>query len=298
MTMIGMLTSVAVGVAVAGIFWWFWPEVLIPSPEAGERGRRRKEALGRIPWYGFIEPLVRAISMHLAAVPIDRLRPVLEKRLIEAGRPLGLNANELIAVSLLSAIGGLGVGGLACELMGRRTGAGVIVGAVVGIVFPLFKLDDIGRQRQLIICRNLSHAIDLAALSMKAGLDFPGALREVTSQLNADNPLRFEFGFLLQKLSLGWSRQAAVEAFGERIPTAPVRQFVGAITQAEKRGTPLAEVLTTQAMVLRTKRSQAAEQAAARAAVLIMGPLMLIFACVFIILLGPFIIKYIRGDII
>jgi tight adherence protein C len=77
-----------------------------------------------------------------------------------------------------------------------------------------------------------------------------------------------------------------------------VRQFVGAITQAEKRGTPLAEVLTTQARVLRTKRSQAAEQAAARAAVLIMGPLMLIFACVFIILLGPFIIKYIRGDII
>ncbi len=296
--MMGLLTSLVVAAVGMCFFGWFWPEVLIPSPEAGERGRRRQEALARVPWFQIIEPVVRAISMHLAVAPIDRLRPVLEKRLVEAGRPLGLDANELIAVSFLSAIAGLGAGGLACELMGRRIGAGLIVGAVVGVVFPLFKLDDIGRQRQLIICRNLPHAIDLAALSMKAGLDFPGALREVTSQLSADNPLRFEFGFLLQKLSLGWSRQAAVEAFGARIPTTPVCQFVGAITQAEKRGTPLAEVLSTQAKVLRTKRSQAAEQAAARAAVLIMGPLMLIFACVFIILLGPFIIKYIRGDII
>jgi tight adherence protein C len=285
--------------ATATCFWlWFWPDALIAPPEAGERGRRRKEALAQGTWFHLIEPVVRAVSMHLEAVPMERLRRPLEKRIVEAGSPLGLAASEFIALSILSAIVGLAAGAMACELFSRRIGAGMIVGAMVGAAFPLFKLDDIGRQRQLIIGRNLPHAIDLAALSMKAGLDFPGALLEVTSQLSSDNPLRFEFGFLLQKLSLGWSRQAALEAFSVRVPTAPVRQFVGAITQAEKRGTPLAEVLSTQAKVLRTQRSQAAEQAAARAAVLIMGPLMLIFACVFIILLGPFIIKYIRGEII
>jgi tight adherence protein C len=298
MTMMNFFISLVIAAAATYFFLWFWPQVLIASPGAGERGNRRKEALAQITWFRFIEPLVRVISMHLEAVPLERLRLPLEKKLVEAGRPLGLNANELIALSFLSAVVGLGAGGVACELVGRRIGVGLIVGAVVGAVLPWFKLDDIGRQRQLIICRNLPHAIDLAALSMKAGLDFPGALLEVTHQLGSDNPLRFEFGFLLQKLSLGWSRQAALEAFGERVPIAPVRQFVGAITQAEKRGTPLAEVLSTQARVLRTKRSQAAEQAAARAAVLIMGPLMIIFACVFIILLGPFIIKYIRGDIL
>jgi tight adherence protein C len=48
---------------------------------------------------------------------------------------------------------------------------------------------------------------------------------------------------------------------------------------------------------MRLRRSEAAEQAAARAAVLIIGPLMLIFACVFVVLLGPFAIKAIRGQL-
>ncbi|MCP4603814.1 MAG: type II secretion system F family protein, partial [Proteobacteria bacterium] len=112
-----------------------------------------------------------------------------------------------------------------------------------------------------------------------------------------NNPLRFEFEHILQKLSLGWSRRTALDELSVRIQAPQVRQFTSSVNQAEKRGTPLARVLSTQAEVMRTKRSQAAEQAAARAAVLILGPLMLIFACVFIIILGPFVIKFMRGEI-
>jgi tight adherence protein C len=132
---------------------------------------------------------------------------------------------------------------------------------------------------------------------MYAGLDFQGAIRQVVSYLEKRNPLRFELEHLLRRLSLGWSREDAIWEIAKRVPLPAINQFASAVSQAEKRGTPLARVLTTQAEVMRTQRSRAVEQAAARAAVLILGPLMLIFICVFIIILGPFVIRYMRGEL-
>ena len=61
--------------------------------------------------------------------------------------------------------------------------------------------------------------------------------------------------------------------------------------QSEEKGNPLAEVLRIQANMLRMRRSVLAEESAARAAVLMMGPLMLIFGAIILVLLGPFIIN-------
>jgi tight adherence protein C len=61
--------------------------------------------------------------------------------------------------------------------------------------------------------------------------------------------------------------------------------------QAEEKGNPLAQVLRIQAGMLRMRRSIMAEENAARAAVMMMGPLMLIFCAIIIILLGPFIVN-------
>ncbi|MEZ4339553.1 MAG: hypothetical protein R3B82_23265, partial [Sandaracinaceae bacterium] len=58
-----------------------------------------------------------------------------------------------------------------------------------------------------------------------------------------------------------------------------------------EKGNPLAEVLRIQATMLRMRRSVMAEEAAARAAVLMMGPLMLIFCAIILVLLGPFIVQ-------
>ncbi len=274
-----------------------WPETLAPSPRAGERGRRRLVALEKSGLFARTEPLVRVLATHIANAPLEKLRERVEARLEGAGRPLGLDANDYFAVSLI--LGGVGTacGALLSLQMDKGAGAGAILGAIIGIAFPVFKVDELVVRRRLLVGRGLPYAVDLAALSLAAGLDFTGALKQVISQLNTDDPIRFEFEHLLRKMALGSTRQDALKELAERIPTIQVRQFVGAVIQAEKRGTPLASVLTTQAEVMRTKRSQAAEQAAARAAILILGPLMLIFACVFVLLLGPFAIKFLRGEL-
>ncbi|MCP4679477.1 MAG: type II secretion system F family protein [Deltaproteobacteria bacterium] len=287
------LTALAVVAVVA----WLWPSALPASPQAGERGRRRQEALAKHDWFRLLEPLIRAVGDRMATVSLGGMKARMEKRLRESGRPFGLDADDLLSTSILAACCSAFLGGIACSLLEREPGAGAVIGFVTGIVFPWFKVDDAARRRRIAVCRGLPQAIDLVALSMEAGLDFPGALTQVAGQLDVDNPLRFEFEHLLHKLSIGWSRQAALGELAVRIPAPQVRQFVSSVTQAEKRGTPLARVLSTQAEVMRTKRSQAAEQAAARAAVLIIGPLMLIFTCVFVILLGPFVIQFIRGEV-
>jgi len=61
------------------------------------------------------------------------------------------------------------------------------------------------------------------------------------------------------------------------------------VVQAEEKGTPLADVLRVQARMLRMRRSVRAEEAAARAGLLMMIPLLMVFACVFLLLLGPLI---------
>jgi tight adherence protein C len=44
------------------------------------------------------------------------------------------------------------------------------------------------------------------------------------------------------------------------------------------------------------RRSVAAEEGAARAGVLMIGPLMLIFLCILLIILGPFIVGMAQGN--
>ena len=65
-----------------------------------------------------------------------------------------------------------------------------------------------------------------------------------------------------------------------------------AVVQAEAKGTPLAEVLSIQARMLRMRRSVRAEESAAKAGLMMMGPLMMMFMCIILLLLGPFVVQW------
>ena len=83
----------------------------------------------------------------------------------------------------------------------------------------------------------------------------------------------------------------ALEEFAKRCPVDAVTEFVNSLVQAEERGNPVAEVLSIQATVSRTRRSVRAEEMAAKAGVKLVGPLMLVFFCVMGLLLGPALMK-------
>jgi tight adherence protein C len=141
------------------------------------------------------------------------------------------------------------------------------------------------------VSRGLPIEIDLASMCLGAGMDFPGAIRLIVEQRNDPNDvLCHELSHVLRELDLGHTRAAALRNFEARVPTESVREFVGAVVQAEEKGTPLSEVLRIQAGMLRMRRTILAEESASRAGVLMMIPLVMLLCSILIILMGSMMI--------
>ena len=138
----------------------------------------------------------------------------------------------------------------------------------------------------------LPPAVDLIAHAMSAGLDFSAAIRHVIEVSHTQHrALTEELAYVTRQMSLGVARRRALEEFAQRVPIEPVRHFVGATQQSEEKGTPLAETLKQQAATLRNRRSVQGEEAASRAAVLMMVPLLLVMASILVVLMSPFLIR-------
>jgi tight adherence protein C len=130
------------------------------------------------------------------------------------------------------------------------------------------------------------------ALGMGAGLDFPGAVRQVVEKSgHPDEPVIEELTLILHSLQLGRTRQQALQEFAERVPASSVIEFVGAVVQAELRGNPIAAVLRIQAEVSRRKRSVFAEESAAKAGVAMILPMVLVFFTILILIVAPIIMR-------
>jgi tight adherence protein C len=163
---------------------------------------------------------------------------------------------------------------------------------LLGAALPYMQVSGAASERLRSIGRGLPYTIDLMALSMGAGLDFPGAVRQVVEKSsNPDDPIIEELTVVLQQLNLGQTRRQALTDFAARAPVESVTEFVNALIQAEERGNPVADVLSIQATVSRTRRSVRAEESAAKAGVALTGPLVLVFFSVLILMLGPAMMK-------
>lgn len=261
-------------------------------PEFGQRGLKRARALDAGGLFPVIEPLIRLVAGWMDGLPIRKVKEKTKEMVGHSGDHNGLSANEVLAMSLLSSVFWCGIAITVVHYMDMKS-IFILLGALVGASLPFSTLQSAAKERFKNINRTLPGAIDLAALCMGAGLDFPGALKQIVEKSGTSAAdLVEEVGRILQELDLGHTRRKALENFAERCPTEAVRDFVGTVVQAEAKGTPLADVLTIQATMLRMRRSVAAEESAARAGLLMMGPLMMMFCVVILLLMGPFAIRF------
>jgi tight adherence protein C len=204
---------------------------------------------------------------------------------------LGLLPEEAVGLSVLTAVGGLALG-YALDAIAQMGNLVLISGTLLGLVLPYFRISSAAGERLKMVNRRLPHAIDLLALSMSAGLDFPGSVRQLVEKSGSpDDPLLEELTLMLQSLQLGRTRRQALEEFAARAPTDSVIEFVGAVVQAELRGNPLVDVLRIQAEVSRRKRTVRAEESAAKAGVALVGPLILVFLTILILIVAPIVMK-------
>lgn len=278
--------------AAVGSLFWAASTITVPvAARLGRRGGKRRQALEAGGLFATAEPAIRSIAGLIGLLPLQSLRARQELELRRADYCLGLTPDEYSALSLVSAAM-LGSAVLGLARVAGSSSLLAIPAAAFGLVLPALQVQEVIRNRAKQVVRGLPHSIEIAAMCMGAGLDFPGALRMLT-QGHAGKPhaLTDEFAAILEELDLGHTRREALLAFADRVSVAPVRDFVNAVVQAEQKGNPLAKVIQVQGRMLNARRSVAAEEAAARAGVLLIGPMVLQVACVMLLLMGPFLTK-------
>jgi tight adherence protein C len=172
---------------------------------------------------------------------------------------------------------------------------GLVVCLCAGAFLPTLWLSHQRREFHTALLKALPDCLERLALVLEAGLDLGAALRLYLAK-GPNGPLKNILQAAYKDIQLGRSRIEAFEALGQRTSFAPLGELSRSIVQALALGTSLAPLLREQSGVLRLKRMQLAEEKAAQAPIKILFPLFVfIFPSVFIVLLGPIVILFMRG---
>jgi tight adherence protein C len=242
-----------------------------------------------------LRPLVARLSRMGARLGSASSADLAERRLAMAGNPGELRLTDWMGVKLLSAMIGAALVALLMGLVMGLTGSfiGALLGALLGFMIPEFWLGGRIKRRQKSILKMIPDTLDLLTISVRAGLGFDAALAKVVEKL--PGPLSDEFRRALAEVRVGKSRRDALRDMVPRTNVAPLSNFIGAIIQAEQLGVSISKVLQVQSEQLRIERRQRAEEAAAKAPIKMLFPLVgCIFPSIFIVILGPAMIKIIK----
>ena len=209
-----------------------------------------------------------------------------------------MTMNGFLTLVVIATSAAVGFGVLIVIAMGASIGPkslGAIVGlGVLGFLMPFWIVRSRAKQRQHAIIKSLPDAFDLITTCVEAGLGLDAALARVAEKV--EGPFAQELTRALRDIALGKSRRDALKELGARTNVADLVQFTNAVVQAEAMGSSIGTVLRVQAEQLRVKRRQRAEEAAYKAPVKMLFPLVLcIFPTLFIVILGPAVITIMHG---
>ena len=169
----------------------------------------------------------------------------------------------------------------------------VVAATAIGLGGPAIMVSGRASRRRSEITAALPDLVDLLTVSIEAGLALEAALSRVSER--GDGPLAVEVRRTLSEIALGRQRRDAMRSLGSRTSVPAVVAFVNSLNQAERSGMELGPVLRAQADQVRQRRRQRAEEAALKAPIKMLFPLiMFIFPSIFVILLGPAAIQMIE----
>ena len=236
-----------------------------------------------------VYPLLRRLAATAGRAAsrgtVQATRTLLER----AGRPLGLGPAEFFGVRVLSGLVFLTLAPLAFHVLGTTLPMKLAVlglDLVIGLALPEAWLQGKIGERQAQIRKRLPDTLDLLVVSVEAGIGFDGAVAQVATQ--QAGPLSEELRRALQEMRLGRTRAEALKDMAARVDVPEVSRFVAAITQADRLGAGVADVLRVQSDTARGQRMQRIREAAAKLPTTMLFPLVFfVFPALFVVLLGP-----------
>jgi tight adherence protein C len=256
----------------------------------GQRRRRRKQRQR-------LESVLRQIGERIerGQDETDHMR----KRLVQAGFwDPDVVRYYLGARVLLAAMFGGGVL-LAGGVFGVRLAGLLFVGswlAALGWIAPQWYVARRKTRRWLEVQMALPDMVDLLIACVEAGMGLNQALSRVAEEVRHMSPaLSAELAMVNLEIRAGTPRSVALSKLGDRSELEDMRSLVTMLAQADRYGTSIAQSLRVHVDALRTKRRQAAEEAAAKTTIKLVFPLVFfIFPALFVVILTPAVIQVIE----
>jgi tight adherence protein C len=168
-----------------------------------------------------------------------------------------------------------------------------IAAAYIGMHAPLIFLKNRIARRQLSIKRAFPDTLDLLLICVESGMSIEAAFKKVSDEVGSQSvALAEELMLTNAELSYLPDRRQAYENLAMRTDLAGVKSVCMALQQAERYGTPLANMLRVMAQESRDMRMAEAEKKAAGLPPKLTVPMIVFFLPVlFIVILGPAAIK-------
>ena len=169
----------------------------------------------------------------------------------------------------------------------------IISAALFGSYLVDFILKSLVNARQERIRKAFPDALDLMVICTEAGLSLTATIQRVAREISQVYPdLGYELALLSIELNMLSDQSKALQNFSDRMDSPYFKAIIANMSQAEQYGTPIAQTMRTISELFRQDRLLEAEERAAKLPVLLTLPMMLfIFPCIFIVILGPAIIK-------
>jgi len=173
---------------------------------------------------------------------------------------------------------------------------GAVAGTLIGAYIPkVWVFQKISRRREQ-VRRSVPNMLDLMVVCVEAGLSLNAAIQKIAQESRSSHPaLSEELHLVNQEILVGKTREEAFRNLARRTGVEDLRSLAVMLIQADKLGVSIGNSLRVLADSVRTKRAQAAEEAAHKIAVKLVFPLvLLIFPELLVILLGPALITLFR----
>jgi tight adherence protein C len=164
---------------------------------------------------------------------------------------------------------------------------------IIGYYLPDVFLSNVISRRQESIMRAFPDALDLMLICVESGMAIESTFSRVASEIGAQSAeLAEELGLTTAELSYLPERSQAFDNLARRCGNSGVKAVATALNQAEHYGTPMGQALRVTAQENREQRMANAEKKAAALPAKLTVPMILFFLpCLFVVILGPAIMK-------
>ncbi len=225
------------------------------------------------------------------------IKKMLEERIFRAGKSGVWSLTRIVSFCFITTLLGAALAVMATTMIEVHFLQKVLIiaaGIILGLMLPIVRLNALIRSRQQKIRRSLPEFLDLLCVSVQAGLSFDGAVSKITERMTG--PLVDEFKKMQNDISLGMTRQYALNQIAQRCNLEEIYLFTSSVIQAEKLGTSMGRTLKMQADNMRDRHRQFVKAEALKAPIKIIFPMVLfIFPSIFVVLLMPTVLSLVKN---